>query len=161
MQPAIAPGTLLQNRYQVIHLLGQGGFGRTYLAQDQGRFEERCAIKEFVPSQGEDRFSDKATQLFQREAAILYQISHPQIPQFRATFEADQRLFLVQDYVDGITYRDLLNQRRAQGNVFSETEVRQFLQQLLPVLAHIHAKRIIHRDISPDNIILRRSDQLP
>ncbi|MEO1591248.1 MAG: serine/threonine-protein kinase [Cyanobacteria bacterium J06632_22] len=118
-------------------------------------------MKEFVPSQGEDRFSDKATQLFQREAAILYQISHPQIPQFRATFEADQRLFLVQDYVDGTTYRDLLNQRRAQGNPFSETEVRQFLQQLLPVLAHIHAKRIIHRDISPDNIILRRSDQLP
>ncbi len=161
MQPAISPGTLLQNRYEVIQLLGQGGFGRTYLAQDKGRFDERCAIKEFVPSQGEDHFSDKATQLFQREAAILYQISHPQIPQFRATFEADQRLFLVQDYVDGITYRDLLNQRRAQGQTFSETEVRQFLQQLLPVLAHIHAKRIIHRDISPDNIILRRSDQVP
>ncbi|MEL6248173.1 MAG: serine/threonine-protein kinase [Cyanobacteria bacterium J06627_15] len=161
MQPAISPGTLLQNRYDVVQLLGQGGFGRTYLAKDKGRFEERCAIKEFVPSQGEDRFSDKATQLFQREAAILYQISHPQIPQFRATFEEDQRLFLVQDYVDGTTYRDLLDQRRAQGQTFSETEVRQFLQQLLPVLAHIHAKRIIHRDISPDNIILRRSDQLP
>jgi serine/threonine protein kinase len=161
MQPAISVGTLLQNRYRILQLLGQGGFGRTYLAEDQGRFQERCAIKEFVPGQGEDHFSSKATQLFQREAAILYQISHPQIPQFRATFEQDQRLFLVQDYVEGITYRDLLNQRRTQGHTFSETEVRQFLQQLLPVLAHIHAKGIIHRDISPDNIILRRSDQLP
>ncbi|MEO0458583.1 MAG: serine/threonine-protein kinase [Cyanobacteria bacterium P01_A01_bin.114] len=161
MQPAIPVGTLLQNRYRVVQLLGQGGFGRTYLAEDQGRFNERCAIKEFVPLQGEDRFSDKATQLFQREAAILYQISHPQIPQFRATFEQDQRLFLSQDYVEGTTYRDLLNQRRSQGQPFSETEIRQFLQQMLPVLAHIHAKGIIHRDVSPDNIILRRSDQQP
>jgi serine/threonine protein kinase len=161
MQPAIPMGTLLQNRYRIVQLLGQGGFGRTYLAEDQGRFNERCAIKEFVPSQGEDRFSDKASQLFQREAAILYQISHPQIPQFRATFEQDQRLFLIQDFVDGTTYRDWLNQRRNQGSAFSETEVRQFLQQLLPVLGHIHSKGIIHRDISPDNVILRRSDQMP
>ncbi|NEP18382.1 MAG: serine/threonine protein kinase [Leptolyngbya sp. SIO4C1] len=161
MQPAIPVGTLLQNRYRIVQLLGQGGFGRTYLAEDQGRFSERCALKEFVPVQGEDRFSDKATQLFQREAAILYQITHPQIPQFRATFEQDQRLFLVQDYVEGTTYRDLLNQRRAQGSAFSETEVRQLIQQMLPVLAHIHAKGIIHRDISPDNLILRRSDQMP
>ncbi|MEO0535678.1 MAG: protein kinase [Cyanobacteria bacterium P01_A01_bin.123] len=161
MQPPIPAGTVLQSRYHVVRLLGQGGFGRTYLSEDQGRFNESCALKEFVPLQGEDRFSDKATQLFQREASILYQIQHPQIPQFRATFEQDQRLFLVQDYIDGINYRDLLNQRRSQSNAFSETEVRQFLRQILPVLAHIHAKGIIHRDISPDNIILRSSDRLP
>ncbi|MGB7250412.1 MAG: serine/threonine-protein kinase [Phormidesmis sp.] len=161
MQPAVPIGTLLQNHYRIVQLLGQGGFGRTYLAEDQGRFNERCAIKEFVPLQGEDRFSDKATQLFQREASVLYQISHPQIPQFRATFEEDERLFLVQDYVDGPTYHNVLSQRRSQGRAFSETEVRRFLQQILPVLAHIHAKGIIHRDISPDNIILRQQDQLP
>ncbi|ASC70138.1 Serine-threonine-protein kinase [Halomicronema hongdechloris C2206] len=161
MQSPIEIGTILQNRYRLIHVLGQGGFGRTYLAEDLGRFNERCALKEFVPQPGVDHFSDKATQLFQREAAILYQIQHPQIPQFRATFEQDQRLFLVQDYVDGTTYRDLLDQRRQQGMVFSEAEVRQFLKQMLPVLAHIHAKGIIHRDISPDNIIRRRHDQLP
>ena len=161
MQPPISIGTLLQNHYRIIQLLGQGGFGRTYLAEDEGRFNERCAIKEFVPIQGEDRFSDKATQLFQREAQVLYQISHPQIPQFRATFEEAERLFLVQDYVDGPTYHEVLNQRRVQGQTFSEAEVRQFLKQMLPVLAHIHAKGIIHRDISPDNIILRRQDKLP
>lgn len=161
MPSAISIGAVLQNRYRVVQLLGQGGFGRTYLVEDQGRFNEPCALKEFVPVQGEDRFTDKASQLFQREAAILYQISHPQIPQFRATFEENQRLFLVQDYVEGVTYRQLLDRRQYQGKAFSETEVRQFLQQLLPVLAHIHAKGIIHRDISPDNIILRRADQLP
>ncbi|MGC1306195.1 MAG: serine/threonine-protein kinase [Phormidesmis sp.] len=161
MQPAISIGAVLQNHYRIVQLLGQGGFGRTYLAEDQGRFNERCAIKEFVPLQGEDRFSDKATQLFQREASVLYQISHPQIPKFRATFEEEERLFLVQDYVEGPTYHEVLSQRRQQGGAFSETEVRQFLQQMLPVLAHIHAKGIIHRDVSPDNIILRQSDQQP
>jgi serine/threonine-protein kinase len=156
----LTPGTLLQSRYLIVQLLGQGGFGRTYLAEDQGRFNERCAVKEFLPPQGED-FSSKSTELFQREAQILYQIQHPQIPQFRATFEVDHRLFLVQDYVEGPSYRDLLNQRRLQNAPFSEAEVRQFLQQMLPVLAHIHAKGIIHRDISPDNILLRNRDRLP
>ena len=159
MQSALAVGTLLQNRYRVVRLLGQGGFGRTYLAKDQGRFEEECVIKEFMPVAGSDRFSSKAAELFQREAEPLYQISHPQIPQFRATFEENQRLFLVQDHIEGLTYRDILQQR--PGQAFSETEIRAFLGQILPVLAHIHAKGIIHRDISPDNIILRRSDQCP
>lgn len=161
MYPPLPFGTVLQSRYQIVQLLGQGGFGRTYLAEDQGRFKERCAVKEFLPPQGEDHFSSKSTELFQREAAILYQIQHPQIPQFRATFEVDNRLFLVQDYVEGPSYRDLLNQRRSQNATFSEAEVRQFLQQMLPVLAHIHAKGIIHRDISPDNILLRNRDRLP
>ncbi|MGB3136858.1 MAG: protein kinase, partial [Nodosilinea sp.] len=79
----------------------------------------------------------------------------------QAIFEEDQRLFLVQDYIDGVTYRDLINQRLQQGMTFSEAEVRQFLQQILPVLAHIHSKGIIHRDISPDNIMQRRADDLP
>ncbi|NEQ49640.1 MAG: serine/threonine protein kinase [Leptolyngbya sp. SIO3F4] len=159
MQPALTVGALLQNRYHIVRLLGQGGFGRTYLAKDQGRFNEECVIKEFMPIEGGDRFSSKAAQLFQREAEVLYQISHPQIPQFRASFEQDQRLFLVQDHIEGLTYREILQQR--PGQAFSETEIRAFLGQLLPVLAHIHAKGIIHRDISPDNIILRRSDQKP
>jgi serine/threonine protein kinase len=160
MQPTLIPGTTLQNRYRIVQELGHGGFGRTYLAEDVGRFNERCAVKELEPQQG-DQFSDKALQLFQREATILYNIDHPQIPKFQAIFEENQRLFLVQDYIDGVTYRDLINQRLAQGMTFSEAEVRQFLQLLLPVLAHIHGKGIIHRDISPDNIMQRQADGLP
>jgi serine/threonine-protein kinase len=160
MQPTISSGTILQSRYRIVRLLGHGGFGRTYLAEDIGRFDEKCAVKEFEPQQ-EDELSEKSLQLFQREATILYNIDHPQIPKFQAIFEEENRLFLVQDYVEGITYRELLNQRLAQGMTFSEAEVRQFLQQMLPVLAHIHSKGIIHRDISPDNIIQRAHDQLP
>lgn len=186
MKPPIAAGTILQNRYHVISVLGQGGFGRTYLAEDQGRFNELCALKELIPPEAEAYALEKSKELFQREATTLYQIKHPQVPQFRANFEEDGRLFLVQDYVEGKTYRELLRERKNQqagtyiqgtnqnlagqapnrGNtpnsgVFSETEVRQLLKQLLPVLDHIHSKGIIHRDITPDNIILRTSDNMP
>ncbi|GAB4368749.1 MAG: hypothetical protein Kow00121_08150 [Elainellaceae cyanobacterium] len=161
MQPSLPIGTVLQNRYRLLSVLGQGGFGRTYLAEDLGRFNEQCALKEFSPLGGSDYALNKSKELFQREAATLYQIQHPQIPLFQATFEADQRLFLVQDYVEGKTYRALLTERKAQGGTFSEAEVLQLVQQLLPVLAHIHGKGIIHRDIAPDNIIFRQRDQLP
>lgn len=161
LQPPLQLGTVLQNRYRVNQILGQGGFGRTYLAEDLGRFNELCALKELIPAQGENYALEKSQQLFQREAAILYQIQHPQVPQFRATFEEDRRLFLVQDYVAGKTYRMLLDERQAEGKTFSEAEVFHLLKQLLPVLAHIHSRGIIHRDISPDNIILRDDDAKP
>ncbi|HEY9845847.1 MAG TPA: serine/threonine-protein kinase, partial [Candidatus Caenarcaniphilales bacterium] len=165
MQPPIPLGTVLQNRYRLINILGQGGFARTYLAEDQGRFDERCALKEFIPSQSSAYLLEKSRELFQREAAVLYQIQHPQIPQFRATFEYNSeespRLFLVQDYVEGKTYRDLLNARKTQGYTFSEAEVHHLLLQVLPVLTYLHSKGIIHRDISPDNLILRDTDRQP
>src|SRR4028119_804113 len=161
MQPPIAIGTLLQNRYRLVNILGQGGFGRTYLVEDLGRFQERCALKELIPVQSGPYVLEKSKELFQREAAILYQIAHPQIPQFRAIFEENQRLFLVQDYVEGMTYRELLLDRTSKGRTFTEAEVLVFIRQMLPVLAHIHARGIIHRDISPENIIRRENDQLP
>lgn len=161
MQPPIPPSTVLQSRYRILSVLGQGGFGRTYLAEDQGRFNESCAIKELMPPQGNPYALEKSKELFQREAQTLYQIQHPQIPQFRATFEQDQRFFIVQDYVEGKTYRSLLDERKSRGYVFSESEVTQLVKQVLPVLAYIHGKGIIHRDIAPDNIILRDRDKLP
>jgi serine/threonine protein kinase len=165
MQSPLLSGTLLQNRYYLIEILGRGGFARTYLAQDQDRFDELCVLKELIPSQHNKIMLEKSRELFQREAAILYQIRHPQIPQFRATFEINDpdatRLFLVQDYVAGKTYRQLLSDRKAEGVAFSEAEVRELVMQLLPVLAHIHGGGIIHRDISPENLILRQSDRLP
>ena len=152
---------MLQNRFRIVQILGQGGFGRTYLALDEQRFNEQCAIKEYIPIQGNAYALEKSKELFQREAETLYQIQHPQIPQFRALFEENARLFFVQDFVEGITYGHLLRDRLAQGEPFSEIEVLIFLNQLLPVLSYIHGRNLIHRDISPDNIILRYSDRLP
>ena len=161
MQPPIPNSTILQSRYRILSILGQGGFGRTYLAEDQGRFNELCAIKELTPPQDNPYALEKSKELFQREAQTLYQIQHPQIPQFRATFEEGQRFFIVQDYVEGSTYRSLLDERKSRGYVFSESEVTQLVKQVLPILAYLHGKGIIHRDIAPDNIILRDRDKLP
>ncbi|WP_341530685.1 serine/threonine-protein kinase [Nostoc sp. UHCC 0302] len=161
MQSPITVGTVLQNRYRIIQILGQGGFGRTYLAEDQRRFNELCAIKELISTATEASAWEKAQELFGREAATLYQIEHPQVPKFRERFEQDQRLFLVVDYVAGKTYRTLLSDRLAVGQTFTQAEVLQLLRSLLPVLEHIHSRGIIHRDISPENIILRDSDAKP
>ncbi|MDX2241971.1 MAG: serine/threonine-protein kinase [Leptolyngbyaceae cyanobacterium bins.302] len=155
MVPPISLGTLLRQRYLIQAILGQGGFGRTYLATDQERFDERCVLKEFSVPYQDEVLIKKSQTLFQREASTLYQIQHPQVPRFWAAFEEGQRLFLVQDFVEGQTYRHLLHDRCQQGEAFSEIEVLYFLQQVLPVLTYLHDRGIIHRDLSPENIILK------
>jgi serine/threonine-protein kinase len=156
---------LMGGRYRLIRELGHGGFGRTYLAEDLNRFNESCVLKEFAPQVQGTYALQKAEELFEREAGILYKLQHPQIPQFREMFRVKQgdkgRLFLVQDYVVGQTYHALLEARKQQGIRFNEAEVTQLLLQLLPVLEYIHSLGVIHRDISPDNLILRSTDGLP
>lgn len=155
MVPPIPLGTLLRQRYLIQAVLGQGGFGRTYLAVDQERFDERCVLKEFSVPYEDETLLKKSRALFQREASTLYKLQHPQVPRFWAAFEEEQRVFLVQEYADGQTYRQWLNRRKEQGKTFSEAEVRLFLAQMLPVLSYLHTNDIIHRDISPENIIVK------
>ncbi|QYX32081.1 serine/threonine-protein kinase [Sphaerospermopsis torques-reginae] len=161
----IKAGQTLGDRYVIVRQLGQGGFGKTYLAEDSNRFREACVLKEFSPQVQTPYVVQKAEELFQREASVLYQLQHPQIPRFREllriNLQGKESLFLVQDHVAGETYNSLLNTRKQQGLKFTEIEVRQLLEQLLPVLEYIHNVGVIHRDISPDNLILRSVDQLP
>lgn len=161
MRPPLTTHTVLQNRYRIVRVLGQGGFGRTYLAHDQNRFNEYCVLKEFMPARGEPHQIQKAKELFKREATVLYQLRHPQIPQFHALFEQEQRLFLVQDYVEGKNYRTLLAERVRRKQPFTEPEAYELLSKVLPVLDYIHHCGVIHRDISPDNLMLRQQDQMP
>jgi serine/threonine-protein kinase len=156
------PGEMIGDRYRVIQSLGQGGFGRTYLCQDANRFDEPCVLKEFAPQVQGTYALDKAAKLFQREAGVLYRLQHPQIPPFRELLRTNGGLFLVQDHVAGKNYRDILAERRSRGQgPFSEAEVRDLLLKLLPVLDYIHQLGVIHRDISPDNIIRREADGVP
>jgi serine/threonine-protein kinase len=159
----IQPGQTLGDRYLVVRQLGQGGFGRTYLAEDINRFRELCVLKEFSPQVQTAYVLKKAEELFQREATVLYKLQHPQIPRFRelfrSNFDGKEYLFLVQDYVEGQTYRLLLDERLQKGLRFTESEVSQLLLQILPVLEYIHSLGVIHRDISPDNLMLRKPPQ--
>ena len=157
----LTAGSTLEKRYRILRELGRGGFGRTYLAEDTNRYNEHCVLKEFSPVV----HSPKAAELFDRESSILYNLQHPQIPRFRELLRTDiggnPSLFLVQDYIKGQTYEEILISRQQQGKNFSEAEVTQLLFQLLPVLEYIHSKNLIHRDISPDNIIQHDADKLP
>jgi serine/threonine protein kinase len=166
-KPAISylvSGAILEGRYRLVQQIGQGGFGRTYLCEDLNRFNEPCVLKEFAPQVHGATALEKAKNLFEREANVLYQLQHPQIPKFRELFQMTTGgggLFLVQDYVAGHTYRYALNSRLQQNQTFREDEVRRLLVHLLPVLEYTHSLGVIHRDIAPDNLIIRSSDGLP
>lgn len=158
----LKPGTVINNRYRIEKTLGQGGFGRTYLAFDGQRFGEACVLKEFVPATSKEDIIGKSRELFEREAKVLYQIQHPQIPRFLAWLTDNQRLFIVQEYIDGKTYAQILSERiSTKGKPFSETEVRGWLLDMLPVLQYIHESNIIHRDISLDNVMLAQNQSKP
>ena len=161
MKTELSRGTEINNRYLIQRVLGQGGCGRTYLALDKQRFDEPCVLKEFVPSATTIQGVQKSRELFIREARILYQLQHSQIPKFLGWFEESGRLFLVQEYVDGKTYATLLEERDKRGQTFSEAEVSQWLLDMLPVLDYIHKRGIVHRDIAPDNIMRPKGQTVP
>ncbi|QQE65465.1 serine/threonine protein kinase [Leptolyngbya sp. BL0902] len=161
MEPAGQRNQRLGGRYRLLRQINGGGFGPTYLAEDTHRFQELCVLREFNPQVQGKAALDQAQLLFEREASLLYQLDHPQIPRFRELLREENRLFLVQDYVEGPTYRQVLARRQAQGGQLSAAEVTQLLAQVLPVLQYLHGLGMVHRDISPDNLVQRNADGRP
>lgn len=148
---------ILRNRFRMIKFLGQGGFGRTYLAEDIDRLNQPCVVKQLAPNVQGTWAINKAVELFQQEARQLQQLGqHPHIPSLDAYFEQDNYLYLVQQFVDGDNLLKLFQNR----GIWQESQVKQLLLELLPVLKFIHEQKIIHRDIKPENIMRRRSDNL-
>ncbi|MBE9198041.1 MULTISPECIES: YARHG domain-containing protein [unclassified Nodularia (in: cyanobacteria)] len=148
---------LLNNRYQVIRTLGSGGFGETFLAEDtQMPSSRRCVIKQLRPIQNNPQIYQLVQERFQREAAILEDLGGytDQIPTLYAYFQSEGQFYLVQELIEG----DTLTAKLQKQGLFSESAVREILVDLLPVLEYVHSKRIIHRDIKPDNIMLRHRD---
>ncbi len=149
-------GKLLDGRYQVLQILGGGGFGQTYIAQDTHRPGfPKCVVKHLKPVTRSPEFLKTARRLFTSEAETLEQLGyHDQIPRLLAYFEDNQEFFLVQEFIEGHTLKAELfpNQR------WTEDQVIQLLQQVLGILEFIHSHNVIHRDIKPDNIIRRQQD---
>jgi serine/threonine protein kinase, bacterial len=147
---------LLRDRYQVIKPLGQGGFGATFLANDQGLpGEPSCVIKQLRPSGSAPHVLQMARELFEREAKTLGRIgNHPQVPRLLDYFEDHEQFYLVQEYISG----DTLQEEVKLNGILSETGVKQFLSEILPLLQYIHDQKVIHRDIKPANLIRRAQD---
>ncbi|MBS9388944.1 MAG: SUMF1/EgtB/PvdO family nonheme iron enzyme [Dolichospermum sp. WA123] len=147
---------LLINRFRVLRVLSaEGGFGRTYLAEDSQKLNEICVIKQLAPKQSGTYALKKATELFIEEAKRLQDLGeHPQIPTLFAYFEDNGFLYLVQQFIKGENLLDEL----AQKGKYKETQIRELLLDLLPSLKFIHERQVIHRDIKPQNIMRRASD---
>lgn len=153
---ALAQTTLgyqFRDRYHVIQPLGEGTFGRTYLVEDLNFRHKKRVLKKFIAAvQG--KALETAQELFRREAETLDTLKHDQIPAIYDHFEVDNSLYLVEEYIDG---ENLITEFSEMG-VFSEEKIVVLLQDLLPVLEYLHQRKLLHRDIKPDNIIRRRQD---
>jgi serine/threonine-protein kinase len=150
----------LSNRYQVLNLLSDGGFGKTYLVQDiQMPSARKCVLKQLKPVLDKPQIYQMVQERFQREAAILELLGerHDQIPQLYAYFSEGEQFYLVEEWIQGATLTQIVQQ---QG-VLDEAQVRSMLVSLLNPIAFVHQHQIVHRDIKPDNIVLRQSDGKP
>ncbi|RCJ26017.1 serine/threonine protein kinase [Nostoc minutum NIES-26] len=149
-------GNLLDGRYQVLQILGGGGFGQTYIARDTHRpGYPKCVVKHLKPVTQNVEFLETARRLFTSEAEILERLgNHDQIPRLLAYFEEKQEFFLVQEFIEGHS----LLAELLPGKSWTEEQAIQLLSQVLEILTFIHSHNVIHRDIKPENIIRRQID---
>ncbi|MEH2025481.1 serine/threonine-protein kinase [Nostoc sp.] len=148
----------LRNRFEIVKHLGSGGSGDTYLAVDLDLpGQPHCVVKHFHPKDSNPAILPIAKKLFDREAEVLYQLGndHDQIPRLFAHFNEDGDFYLVQEFIDG----HALTQEIVPGQRLNENTVLNLLKDILEVLAFVHQHDIIHRDIKPQNLMRRYSDQ--
>ncbi len=157
MARLLVPGTVLHQRYKILAPVGQGGMGAVYRAEDL-RLEGRiCALKEVRPDpDATPEALAQAQEQFRREAFTLARLDHPNLPKVSDTFTADQREYLVMDFVDGRDLRQLMEEKRRLGKFLDEQRVLRWAGQLCDALEYLHCQDppVLHRDIKPANIKL-------
>lgn len=150
---------LIGGRYRVVDCLRTTGFCETYVAEDThlpGDPPPRCVVKKLQPQSNEDFVLETARRLFDSEAKVLYKLNdHQQIPRLLAHLEVDEEFYLVQEYIEG---QDLSQVEIVAGKKWAESEVKDFLIEVLEILAFVHQNNVIHRDIKPSNLIRRAAD---
>jgi serine/threonine protein kinase len=147
---------LLHDRYRAVKLIAQGGFGKTFLAVDEKLGSQNyCVVKQFFLEGASSAITQKAIELFKEEAKQLKILGHhSQIPKFYDYVRQNNHLYIIQEFIEGRTLADELNEKGA----YTENQIKKILLDLLPVLHYVHQKNVIHRDIKPDNIIRRKAD---
>ena len=157
MPVPIKTGTVLRNRYQVKEIIGQGGMGCIYLAEDL-RLEGRlCAVKEVEYDLAlPEEMLQEARDQFQREATVLARLDHPNLPKVSDFFSIRDRDYLVMDFVPGKDLRQLMIEARQNQAFLPEEDVLDWASQLADALKYLHDQEtpIVHRDIKPSNLKL-------
>ena len=165
--------TVLQEKYLIGRVLGQGGFGITYLAWDLN-LNVKLAIKEYFPQDlasrgaGHSQVSAYSGSMgsqyeygldkFLQEARTLAQFEgHPNIVSVRDFFKANGTAYFVMSYVEGVTLKDHLAN---SGGVLPAEQARGILMPVMDALKEVHAVNVLHRDISPDNIFINKKGQV-
>ncbi|MDY6866481.1 MAG: serine/threonine-protein kinase [Chloroflexota bacterium] len=153
-------GTVLRNRYQVKKIIGQGGMGCIYLADDL-RLEGRlCAVKEVEYDRAlPEEMLQEARDQFQREATVLARLDHPNLPKVSDFFSIRDHDYLVMDFVPGKDLRQLMMEARQNNTFLPEEDVLEWAKQLGEALKFLHIQEpsILHRDIKPSNLKLTPS----
>ncbi|BAU14762.1 serine/threonine protein kinase [Leptolyngbya sp. NIES-3755] len=149
-------GKKLQGRYKITKILGSGGFGQTYIAEDTQRpGNPDCVVKHLRPTSNNPKHLQLARRLFRSEAQSLEKLGeHDQIPRLLAYFEEDGEFYLIQEFVSGT----MLSAELTIGRHLPEVRIVSLLQDLLQILEFVHRRNVIHRDIKPSNIIVRSTD---
>jgi eukaryotic-like serine/threonine-protein kinase len=147
-------GQLLDRRYKIISLLGEGRFGQTYLALDQRRTDNaRCVVKQLKLQANHPLIWREARRIFETEAQVLYSLGkHELIPELLGEFEENQEFYLVWEFIEG----EELSKEIARSR-FTEEQVIDLLQDVLLTLGFAH-EQTVHCDIKPGNLMRRATD---
>jgi len=147
----LTTGDMIQNRYRIVSLLGQGGMGAVYRAWDT-RLNIPLALKEMTPQAGLDANTlAQLRQQFQQEAAVLARLNHSHLVRVTDFFEEGDNTYLVMDFVDGENLAD----RIARQGPMPEADVLTWADQLLDALDYCHNQGVLHRDVKPQNVVIR------
>jgi serine/threonine protein kinase len=163
MPTPLKTGEVLRARYKIRRIIGHGGMGSIYLADDLRLEGRQCALKEVE----HDRtmpvdMLHQAREQFQREATVLARLDHPNLPKVSDFFSIGGRDYLAMDFVPGKDLRTLMNETRQLGSFLPEREVLAWASQLADALVYLHSQDppILHRDIKPGNLKLTPSGLL-
>lgn len=141
--PSEYSADLIGGRYRVVSKIAEGGFGKTFLVEHSG-FKDRMVLKQLI-----NNAHNKTVELFEREAKIQRKLEIDGVPGVQDYFKEKNVFYIVQDYIEGATLRNILRQRKPTLD-----EILWVGESLLRIVTQLHQNRIIHRDIKPENIML-------